>query len=590
MVQEQPVRLERRLSAILAADVAGYSRLTSIDEEGTHAQLQDHLRVLVDPKVAEHRGRVVKNTGDGMLAEFSSVLDAVRCAVEIQRRMAERNTDIPHEKRIEFRIGINIGDIIVDRGDIFGDGVNVAARLEGIAEPGGICVSGRVLEDVQGKLDIAFEDAGEQQLKNIVRPVSVFRAKIRAATSTTELALTLPDKPSIVVLPFQNMSGDPEQEYFADGIAEEITTSLARLRGFFVIARNSAFTYKGKVAPVQQVGRDLGVRYVLEGSVRKVRRRVRIGVQLADAGTGREIWAERYERALAGLFALQDEVAASVVVAVEPQLYAAESERVQQKAPGRLDAWDFVIRALSHMWRLTRNDNAAALDLLSAALRLDPTYARALGLHAWLSLWHVHNGFSTAGLAATLPSATERARAAVASDRNDAWARLALGFAHMYRREHTDAIEELHAALDLNPNFALGHSCLGLALAYGGKGDEAVGCFEQAMRLSPRDPFFSVFAGARAFAHFMAGDYATGLEWGRRGVRLSPDLPAHWRALALSAAMLGQTEEARAAVATARQLQPDYSVAWVERASPLVYAADRARYCDILKRVGLPEE
>jgi tetratricopeptide (TPR) repeat protein len=293
---------------------------------------------------------------------------------------------------------------------------------------------------------------------------------------------------------------------------------------------------------------------------------------------------------LAGLFTLQDEIAASVVVAVEPQLYAAESERVQQKSPGRLDAWDFVIRALSHMWRLTRNDNAAALDLLSAALRLDPTYARALGLHAWLSLWHIHNGFSRAGLAATLPPAAEQARAAVASDRNDAWARLALGFAHMYRREHTDAIEELQAALDLNPNFALGYSCLGLTLAYGGKGDDAVGCFEQAMRLSPRDPFFSVFAGARAFAHFMAGDYTTGLEWGRRGVRLSPDLPAQWRALALSAAMLDQTEEARAAVATARKLQPDYSVAWVERASPLVYAADRARYCDILKRVGLPEE
>jgi adenylate cyclase len=498
--------------------------------------------------------------------------------------------NVPHEKRIEFRIGINVGDIIIDRGDIFGDGVNLAVRLEGIAEPGGICVSGRVLEDVQGKLDIAFEDAGEHQLKNIVRPVSVFRAKLSAATSTMPPALALPDKPSIVVLPFQNMSGDPEQEYFADGITEEITTALARLRGFFVIARNSAFTYKGKVVLVQQVGRDLGVRYVLEGSVRKVSDRVRIGVQLADAGTGREVWAERYERKLADLFVLQDEIAASVVVAVEPQLYAAESERVQQKPPGRPDAWDFVIRALSHMWRLTRNDNAAALDLLSGALRLDASYARALGLHAWLSLWHMHNGWSTGGLVATLPSAAERARAAVASDQNDAWARLALGFAHMFRRDHTDAVEELHAALDLNPNFALGHACLGLTLAYGGKGDEAVGRFEQAMRLSPRDPFFSVFAGARAFAHFMAGDYATGLEWGRRAVRLSPDLPGHWRALALSATMLGRTEEAQAAVATARQFQPDYSVAWVERASPLVYATDRARYCDILKRVGLPEE
>src|SRR5712691_3744711 len=506
-----PQRVERKLMAILAADVAGYSKLMGADEEGTLARLKAHRHRLVDPKITKHRGRIIKTTGDGLLAEFPSAVDAVRCAVEVQRGMIAGNVDVPPKKKFRFRVGINVGDIMLHGGDIFGDGVNVAARLENLAEPGGICVSGRVQEDVRDKLDIAFEDMGEQKLKNIARPVRVYRVRLNEAISRAEPALTLPDKPSIAVLPFQNLSGDPGQEYFADGITEEITTALARLRGFFVIARNSAFTYKGRTVDVKQIGRELGVRYVLEGSVRKVGRRVRIGVQLADAGTGREIWAERYERALAGLFTLQDEIAASVVVAVEPQLYAAESERVQQKSPGRLDAWDFVIRALSHMWRLTRNDNAAALDLLSAALRLDPTYARALGLHAWLSLWHVHNGFSTAGLAATLPSAAERARAAVASDRNDAWARLALGFAHMYRREHTDAIEELHAALDLNPNFALGHSCLGLTLAYGGKGDEAVGCFEQAMRLSPRDPFFSVFAGARAFAHFMAGDYATGL-------------------------------------------------------------------------------
>jgi adenylate cyclase len=329
------------------------------------------------------------------------------------------------------------------------------------------------------------------------------------------------------------------------------------------------------------------VRYVLEGSVRKAGERVRIGVQLADAGTGREIWVERYERALADLFALQDEVAASIVTAVEPRLYAAEGARLQQTPPSHLDAWDHVIRALSFMWRQTPSDNAVALDLLSAALRLDPSYARALGLHAWLSLWNAH---STGGLAAVLAPATERARAAVAIDRDDPWARLALGFSHMLRRGHEDAVEELRAALDLNPNFALGHSCLGLALAYGGKGAQAVVHLETAMRLSPRDPFFSVFAGIRAFAHFMAGDYTAGLDWGRRGVRQSPEVSAPRRALALSAAMLGNLEEAREAVAKTRQLQPDYSVAWVERASPLVHAADRARYCDILRQVGLPEQ
>jgi len=584
-----PQRVERRLMAILAADVVGYSRLMCADEEGTLARLKTHRHRLVDPKITEHRGRIVKTTGDGLLAEFPSAVDALRCAVEVQRGMIAGNVDASQKKKIEFRVGINVSDIMLDEGDIFGDGVNVAARLESLAEPGGICISGRVQEDVQDKLDIAFEDMGEQHLKNIARPVRVYRVRLTDSISRAEPALTLPDKPSIAVLPFQNLSGDPGQEYFADGIAEEITTALARLRGFFVIARGSAFTYKGRAVGVTQIGRELGVRYVLEGSVRKAGERVRIGVQLADAGTGREIWVERYERALADLFALQDEVAASVVTAVEPQLYAAESARVQQTPPSRLDAWDYVIRALSFMWRRTRSDNAAALDLLSAALRLDPSYARALGLHAWFSLWNAH-GWSASGLAAVLAPATERARAAVTIDRDDPWARLALGFSHMLRREHEDAVEELRAALDLNPNFALGHAFLGLALTYGAKGAEAVGHLETAMRLSPRDPYFSAFASIRAFAHFMAGDYAAGLDWGRRAVRQNPEITGSWRGLALSAAMLGYLEEAQEAVAKARQLQPDYSVAWVERASPLVHAADRARYCEILRRVGLPEE
>lgn len=582
-------RLERRLSAILAADVAGYSRLMGVDEEATHVQLKNHLRTLVEPKIAEYRGQVVKNTGDGMLVEFGSVVDALRCALEVQRGMAARNADVPQDKRIEFRVGINVGDIIIEENDIYGDGVNIAARLETLALPGGISVSARVQEDARSKLDLAFEDAGEHQLKNIAWPVRVYHVRLEGVADKPLPALALPDKPSIAVLPFQNLSGDPGQEYFADGIAEEITTALARLRGFFVIARGSAFTYKGRAVGVTQIGRELGVRYVLEGSVRKAGERVRIGVQLAHTGTGREIWVERYERALADLFALQDEVAASIATAVEPQLYAAESARIQQTPPGHLDAWDCVIRALSFIWRRTRSDNAAALDLLSAALRLDPFYARALGLHAWLSLWNAQ-AWGASGLDAVLAPATERARAAVAIDRDDPWARLALGFSHMLRREHEDAVEELRAALDLNPNFALGHAFFGLILAYGAKGAEAVGFLETAMRLSPRDPYFSAFASIRAFAHFMAGDYAAGLDWGRRAVRQNPDIAGSWRGLALSAAMLGYLEEAQEAVAKARQLQPDYSVAWVERSSPLVHAADRARYCDILRPVGLPEQ
>jgi TolB-like protein/cytochrome c-type biogenesis protein CcmH/NrfG len=584
-----PQRVERRLMAIVAADVAGYSRLMSADEEGTLARLKAYRHSLVDPTIAEHRGRIIKTTGDGLLAEFPSAVEAVRCAIEVQRGMSAGNIDLPAKARFEFRMGINVGDIMLDEGDIFGDGVNVAARLENLAEPGGICVSVRVQEDVQDKLDIAFEDMGVQKLKNIARPVQVYRVRLTEAIAPAEPALTLPDKPSIAVLPFQYLSGDPAQEYLADGITEEITTALARLRGFFVIARNSAFTYKGRTVDVKQISRELGVRYVLQGSVQRAGKRVRIGVHLAEATTAREVWGERYERALADLFALQDEIAASVVVTVEPQVYAAERARVQQTPPDHLDAWGYVIRALSCMWRRTRSDNAAALDFLSAALQLDPSYARALGLHAWFSLWNAH-GWSASGLGAVMAPATERARTAVAIDPDDPWARLALGFSHMLRREHESAVEELSAALELNPNFALGHACLGLALAYGANGKEAVSHLERAMRLSPRDPFFSVFYGGRAFAHFMAGDYAAGLDWGHRAVRQNPDLVGGWRALAISAAMLGHREEAQAAVARAQQLQPDFSVAWVERESPLVHAADRARYCDILRRVGLPEE
>jgi TolB-like protein len=361
-------RVERRLTAILAADVAGYSRLTGMDEEGTHAQLQDHLRSLVDPKIAEHRGRVVKNTGDGLLAEFSSVVGAVRCAVEVQRGMAERNADVPREKRVEFRIGINVGDIMIDRGDIFGEGVNVAARLEGVAEPGGICISDDAHRQVRGKLDIAFQDAGEQQLKNIERPVRVYRLRLGGAAATTRPALPLPDKPSIAILPFQNLSGNPEQEYFADGIVEDITMALSRFRWLLVIARNSSFTYKGRAVDVKQVGRELGVRYVLEGSVRKAGDRIRIAGQLIDASTGAHLWADRFDGGLEDIFDLQDQVTASVVGVIAPKLEKAEIERAKRKPTESLDAYDCFLRAVANEDLVTREANNEALRLLYKAI------------------------------------------------------------------------------------------------------------------------------------------------------------------------------------------------------------------------------
>src|SRR5271166_1456071 len=333
----------RRLTAILAADVAGYSRLMGVDEEGTHERLKAHLGELVEPKIAEHRGRIVKNTGDGFLAEFASVVDAVRCAVEIQRGMVERNAEAPPEKRIEFRVGINLGDVIVEPHDIFGDGVNIAARLEALADPGGVLISAAVHEQVRGRVQCRFDDVGEQQVKNIPKPVRVYRV-LRVPEPAPVLAAR--DKPSIAVLPFQNMSGDPEQEYFADGMSEEITTALSRIRWLFVIARNSAFTYKGRSVDLRQAGRELGVRYVLEGSVRKAANRVRITAQLAEAETGRHLWADRFDGNLSDVFELQDHVTEGVIRAVAPTLRLAEMDRVRRKPPESLDAYDLYLRAL----------------------------------------------------------------------------------------------------------------------------------------------------------------------------------------------------------------------------------------------------
>ena len=388
---------ERRLAAILAADVVGYSRLMGVDEIGTLRALKAIRRELADPAIASHHGRVVKTTGDGILIEYASVVDAVACAVVIQRGMITRNADVPEDKRIVFRIGINIGDIIIDEHDIHGDGVNIAARLEGLADPGGICISKAARDQVRDKLAIAFEDMGEQNLKNIARPVRAFRLSVkdiaalpdedasRYATRDTAGAgpLTLPDKPSIAVLPFQNMSGDPEQEYFADGMVEELTAALSRVRSFFVIARNSTFIYKGRAVDVKQVSRELGVRYVLEGSVRKSGDRVRITAQLIDATTGNHIWSDRYDGGIEDIFDLQDRITASVVGAIHPSILLAEIERTKRKRPESLDAYDYVLRALPHVWALDPTANAFALNHLNKAIEIEPDYPLALSLAAW---------------------------------------------------------------------------------------------------------------------------------------------------------------------------------------------------------------
>ena len=484
----------RRLAAILAADVAGYSRLIGADEGGTLQALRAIRAELIDPTIAAHNGRLVKTTGDGLLVEFSSVVDALRCAGEVQGGMTDRNTTVPADKRIEFRIGINVGDIVVEDGDIFGDGVNVAARLEGLAEPGGICVSVRVQEDAAGKLDLAFEDLGEQALKNIARPVRAYRVGTGSvsATAPESPALALPEKPSIAVLPFANMSGDPEQEYFADGMVEEIITSLSRIRWLFVIARNSSFTYKGQSIDVKQVGRELGVRYLLEGSVRKGGNRVRITAQLVDTFTGTHLWADRFDGSLEDVFDLQDKVSSSVAGVIEPALRAAEIQRSSHRPTQDLTAYDLYLRALSEAASFENDRLRRALEFLGQAIERDPRYGPALALAALC-----HQRLYGAGDGEMhLRPAVDLARRALRAEPEDpevlADAAFVLGF---FGEDGDVPFSLVDRALALNPNFGLGWYRSGVLRIMAGDPDLALEHFETFLRLSPRERYSSYLTG-----------------------------------------------------------------------------------------------
>ena len=464
-------RVERRLTAILAGDVVGYSRLMGADEEGTLSRLNAHRREFLEPKIADHRGRIVKRTGDGILIEFASAVDAARCAVEIQHGMIERNAPVPQDKRIELRIGIHVGDVIIEDSDIFGDGVNIAARLEGIAQPGGICISDDAYRQVRGKLDVNFQDGGEQELKNIARPVRVYQLQ-PGGGATEAIALSLPDKPSIAVLPFQNLSGDPEQEYFTDGMVDDITTGLSRIKWLFVIARNSTFTYKGRAVDVKQVGRELGVRYVLEGSVRKAADRVRITAQLIDTATGAHVWAERYDRKSDDIFALQDEIALSVVGAIGPSLRLAEIERVKRKRPDSLDAYDLVLQAQPDVILRMPEHATKALVLLQRALALDPTYALA---HAYAAeCFHTH--FLRGGMHEENRAASVRhAEAALAHGGDDAIALTFAGFLiGLDGHDRAAAFAAFDAALAVSPSSALTYLQGSVILAFGGEAERAL--------------------------------------------------------------------------------------------------------------------
>jgi adenylate cyclase len=551
----------RRLAAILAADVVGYSRLMGADEEGTLNRLRSIRAELIDPKITENRGRIVKTTGDGLLVEFASVIDALRCATEWQRGLAAFNADVPPTSRIEFRIGINVGDIVVEDGDIFGDGVNVAARLEGLADPGGICVSARVQEDAAGRLDLTFDDLGEQSLKNIARSVRVYRVRLTEAENTPESApidgarvLPLPDKPSIAVLPFANMSGDPEQEYFADGMVEEIITALSRIRWLFVIARNSTFTYKGQSVDVKQVGRELGVRYVLEGSVRKAGQRVRITGQLIDAVTGTHLWADRFDGSLEDVFEIQDKVATSVAGVIEPALQAAETARSAGRPTADLTAYDLYLRAYAMILSSARQ-LPEALRLMEQAIARDPHYGPALAWAAQCCFRLLVESRSKAPEADRLKGIDFARRALVVAG-DDAGVLANGAHALAYLGEDIGAMMALvDRALTLNPSFARGWHLSGVLRYWAGQPDIAIRHIEVALRLSPRARIGTALA-AIGCAHFL----------GRRFDEAAPKLllaiqddPSHttpYRFLGACYAHMGRLDGAREIIARLRAITP----------------------------------
>ena len=584
-----PERVERKLAAILAADVAGYSRLMGADEEGTLARLKAHRAEVIDPKIAEHRGRVVKTTGDGILIEFSSVVDAVRCATEVQRAMAERNAEIPDVKRIEFRVGINLGDIIIDGSDIHGDGVNIAARLEGIANPGTTYISDSSYQQVRDKLAIDFEDMGEHQLKNIARPVRVYRVQLGGTPANESPTLALPDKPSIAVLPFQNMSGDPEQEYFADGIVEEIITALSRMRWLFVIARNSSFVYKAKAIDVKQVGRELGVRYVLEGSVRKAANRVRITGQLVDTTKGAHLWADRFDGGLDDIFDLQDQVTASVVGAIAPTLEKAEIERAKRKPTESLDAYDYYLRGMANVHLWTKEANSEALRLFYKAIELDPDFASAYGMAAWCYAWRKWNGWMI-DRKQEIAETRRLAQRAAELGKDDAVALCRGGFAlgHVVGDLEGGAVL-INRALVLNPNLATAWLLSGWIRAFLGEPEVAIEHLTRAMRLSPLDPLTFLAQGGIAWAHFFAARYDEVSSWAEKALREQPNYVQGMRMSAAGHALAGRLEEAQKAMACMRQFDPELRVSNLKDVIGFFGTDDFARYAEALRKAGLPE-
>lgn len=582
--------MDRRLAAILAADVVGYSRLIRADEEGTILALRSLREELIDPKIQEHSGRIVKLMGDGVLVEFASVVDAVECGADIQREMVARNTETPQAKQIVFRVGINLGDVVIDGDDIQGDGVNVAARLEALSEPGGMCISDAAHEQVRDRLDLKFEDLGEQDVKNIDRPVRVWRwsADTDMRHLTSRGIAQRAGKPAIAVLPFDNMSGDPEQEYFSDGIAEDVITELSRFHALSVIARNSSFQYKNKSPNLRIVGEELNVDYVIEGSVRKAGGRVRVTAQLIETRSGIHLWADRFDRDLKDMFAVQDEITTRIVGAVAPGVVAAEIQRAKRKDIASLDAWDCIMRAHWHLARFTMQDNVEARRLLAEAARIEPESSLAFGDLAMVHAWDGVYGWGTSR-DQSLAAAVEAARRAIEIDEGNSWGHIALGLADLFAWRFDEARDRLRRAIEISPNDPSAHGYLGFTLALEGEAEAAKAAIEMAIGLSPRDPYLTVWFLSLSLASFAEKDYEKAIRWAKKSIDENPRLAGAHRALTASLSMVGREDEARRALAGLLEQMPGLTIRATRQQVPMKRPNDLERYCQGLSLAGLPE-
>jgi adenylate cyclase len=578
---------QHKLTVIFYADIAGYSRLTRRDEGGTHKRVMEALDLASDT-IKTARGIVLRYAGDAILAEFPSVLKAVQAAIDIQTELEQRNSKQVDDDRVALRVGLNIGEVMQDRGEIYGDGVNLAARLEAAAHPGGICISAAVYDQIRGKLDTVFSDGGETSFKNIDTPVRVFHWAPESTPGEPRKGLELPKKPSIAILAFENMSNDPEQDFFAEGISEDIITELSKFRSLFVIARNSSFAFKGRATDVKEIGRKLGVRYIVEGSVRRAGQRIRITAQLIDAVEDKHLWAERYDRELEDIFAVQDEVTQAIVTTIEPQLINTERQLARRKPAQNLNAWEAYQRGIWHIYQYRAEDTFKALEFLHKAKQLDPEFSPAHAGIAFSLYVHVIMGTSE-DREADLQRGLEAGLTAVSLDELDPFAHVGLGRIRIVRGEHEQAIASFDRAIELNPSLALAYYGKAHSLWHSGHPEQAVACHDEAIRLSPRDPLIWVFFASKAIALFLLERYDEALQFSQRAQQLP--ITAVWAYMGELATLghLGRDEEAARALARAMQLQPDLSISFIQGGLPITHRPSAEHFYDALIKAGVPE-